>query len=78
MLMTVLKGDLAVRQSKAFDRAFKLMKDYISQDPLLLNAVDTARLSLQISEHAKEIREIMTEWSPGMIWRKSCRAFPTG
>ena len=58
MLMTVLKGDLAARQSKALIRAFKLMKDYISQDPLLLNAVDTARLSLQISEHTKEISEI--------------------
>lgn len=29
MLMTVLKGDLAVRQSKALIRTFKQMKDYI-------------------------------------------------
>lgn len=29
MLMTVLKGDLAVKQSKDFVRTFKRMKDYI-------------------------------------------------
>ena len=29
MLMTVLKGDLAVKQSKALIRIFKKMKDYI-------------------------------------------------
>lgn len=58
MLMTVLKGDLAVRQSKALIRTFKLMKDYISRDPMLLTTTDVARLSIQISEHAQEISEI--------------------
>lgn len=38
MLMTVLKGDLAVKQSKALIRAFKQMKDYIIEsNNLLLN-----------------------------------------
>ena len=38
MLMTVLKGDLATRQSKALIRAFKQMKDYIIENnKLLLN-----------------------------------------
>lgn len=38
MLMTVLKGDLATRQSKALIRAFKQMKDYIVEsNNLLLN-----------------------------------------
>ena len=32
MLMTVLKGDLATRQSKALIRAFKQMKDYIVEN----------------------------------------------
>jgi len=58
MLMTVLKGDLAVRQSRALIRTFKLMKDYITQDPMLLNSSDAARLSVQISEHTREISEI--------------------
>ena len=32
MLMTVLKGPLAVKQSKALIRTFKKMKDYILED----------------------------------------------
>ena len=35
MLMTVLKGDLAVNQSKALIRLFKKMKDYIVDNNLL-------------------------------------------
>ncbi len=35
MLMTVLNGELATRQSKALVRTFKQMKDYLSHDPLL-------------------------------------------
>ena len=38
MLMTILKGDLATRQSKSLIRAFKQMKDYIIESSgLLLN-----------------------------------------
>ena len=38
MLMTVLRGDLAVKQSRALIRTFKQMKDYIieNQDLILL------------------------------------------
>ena len=32
MLMTVLKGDLAVRQSRALVRTFKQIKDYIVEN----------------------------------------------
>ena len=32
MLMTVLKGSLAVKQSKALIRTFKRMKDYILEN----------------------------------------------
>ena len=32
MLMTVLKGDLAVKQSKALIRTFRAMKDYIIEN----------------------------------------------
>lgn len=32
MLMTVLKGDLAVKQSKTIIRLFKQMKDYIIEN----------------------------------------------
>lgn len=58
MLMTVLKGDLATKQSKALIRAFKLMKDYISQTPLLPASADMIRLTMQVSDNTKEISEI--------------------
>ncbi len=58
MLMTVLKGELAVRQSKALIRTFKAMKDYIEQDPLLTESSNIAKLSLQVSENTKDISEI--------------------
>ena len=58
MLMTVLKGDLAIRQSKALIRTFKQMKDYITQDPLLSGSSNIERLSLQISENTRDISEI--------------------
>ena len=35
MLMTVLKGELATKQSKALIRLFKEMKDYISSNALI-------------------------------------------
>ena len=37
MLMTVLRGELAVKQSKALIRLFKRMKDYIVENALLEN-----------------------------------------
>lgn len=58
MLMTVLKGDLAVRQSKALIRTFKAMKDYIQQEPLLVEPSNLTRLSLQVSANTKDISEI--------------------
>lgn len=58
MLMTVLKGELAVRQSKALIRTFKSMKDYIEQDPLQKESFNITRLSLQVSENTKDISEI--------------------
>ncbi len=50
MLMTVLKGDLAIAQSKALIRIFKGMKDYISENRALIGTDDIARLALQKCE----------------------------
>ena len=58
MLMTVLKGDLATRQSKALIRTFKQMKDYITQNPLISESSNIERLSLQISENTRDISDI--------------------
>ena len=54
MLMTVLKGELAVQQSKALIRLFKGMKDYISENRSLIGTDTLARLTL----HTQEITEI--------------------
>ncbi|MBR0521091.1 MAG: ORF6N domain-containing protein, partial [Spirochaetales bacterium] len=53
--MTVLKGDLATRQSKALIRTFKAMKDYIGQNPVLSDTTILPRLSLQIAENTRDI-----------------------
>lgn len=58
MLMTVLKGELAVNQSKALIRTFKAMKDYMEQNPLMIESSNIAKLSLLVSEHTKSISEL--------------------
>ena len=58
MLMTVLNGELATRQSKALIRTFKQMKDYLNHDPMLSDPANLASLSLRISENTREISKI--------------------
>ena len=58
MLMTVLKGDLAVRQSKALIRIFKQMKDYIVENQPAIDHRDYLRLSLQTTQNAHDMIEI--------------------
>ena len=57
MLMTVLKGPLAVKQSKALVRMFKRMKDYILQNQPLLGQREFLQLSLQTSDNIRDIME---------------------
>ncbi len=61
MLMTVLKGDLAITQSKALVRTFKKMKDMILQRRNLLNGSELARLSIQTVENTKDIQRIKSD-----------------
>ena len=64
MLMTVLKGELATKQSKALVRLFKQMKDYIVDNQQMINQRDFLRLSLQTAENAQnmiEFRNKLTE-----------------
>ena len=66
MLMTVLKGDLAVRQSMALIRLFKQMKDYIvtenkqllGNDGIAQIALQTAQNTRDIAEHSADIAEV--------------------
>ena len=47
MLMTVLKGPLAVKQSKALIRTFKKMKDYILENRDLIGQREILQLSME-------------------------------
>jgi hypothetical protein len=69
MLMTVLKGGLAVKQSMALIRLFKQMKDYIvAENQQLLGNDGIAQIALQtaqntkiITDHTINIRELFGE-----------------
>lgn len=58
MLMTVLKGDLATKQSIALIRTFKAMKDYIVENRDVLGAKEILQISVQTQENTKDIAEI--------------------
>ena len=58
MLMTVLKGDLATRQSKALVRAFKEMKDFIVDNRSLIGQSELLQLSVQTTQNTADIAEI--------------------
>ena len=55
MLMTVLKGDLATRQSKILIRLFKGMKDFIIDCGNLIGQNEGAKLAFQTSQNTKDI-----------------------
>ena len=52
MLMTVLKGDLAIVQSIALIRLFKQMKDYIHENSNLLS-LDASLINNKFSSYDK-------------------------
>lgn len=58
MLMTVLKGELATKQSITLIRLFKQMKDFILQRQNLLSSPELLQLSLQTAENTKDIQHI--------------------
>lgn len=55
MLMTVLKGELATRQSKTLVRLFKQMKDYVVENQQVVSQRDFLRLSLQTADNAQNL-----------------------
>lgn len=64
MLMTVLKGDLAIQQSMALIRLFKKMKDYIiDENKSLLEFDGIAQVAAHTIQNTKEIAEIRQDVS---------------
>lgn len=58
MLMTVLKGELAVEQSKTLIRLFKDMKDYLIENQHLISQKSYITLMEKVEEHDKDIKQI--------------------
>ena len=58
MLMTVLKGEKAIRQSKMLIRLFKGMKDYIIETNNYVTYRDFTELSLLTNENRNDINDI--------------------
>lgn len=61
MLMTVLRGELAIKQSKALIRVFKKMKDYIIETNKLTGYNNVIDLALQTKENTDDIKIIKKE-----------------
>ena len=62
MLMTVLKGDLAVQQSMALIRLFKQMKDYIvAENQLLLGNNGITEIAAQTIQNTRDIALLSNE-----------------
>ena len=58
MRMTVLKGELAVKQSKVLIRTFKQMKDYIVENQGLIGQREFLQLSMQITSNVVEMQDL--------------------
>lgn len=63
MLMTVLRGDLATRQSKTLIRLFKSMKDYMVEANSLGSANEVLALANQVRTNTEAIAEIKGQLS---------------
>lgn len=58
MLMTVLKGELAIQQSRLLVKTFKEIRHYILENKSFVDGVDIARLSLKTISNEERITSI--------------------
>lgn len=63
MLMTVLRGELAVKQSRALIRMFKSMKDFIMESQERTNYRSNLQLALKVAENTGDIEKVKSELS---------------
>ncbi|MGN0389708.1 MAG: ORF6N domain-containing protein [Wujia sp.] len=61
MLMTVLKGELAVKQSIMLVRIFKGMKDYLTDNKMLISSDDFYKLATITAQNTSDIAKIKEE-----------------
>ena len=74
MLMTVLKGDLAVEQSRMLVRLFKRMKNHITENRVALPEAEFWKLKAQVSEHSIAISRL-DEVEKSMLTRADLPTF---
>ncbi|EFM24967.1 hypothetical protein HMPREF9225_1326 [Peptoniphilus duerdenii ATCC BAA-1640] len=58
MLMTVLRGELAVKQSKALIRMFKQMKDFIIENQDFISSKELVQIAIQTNQNTNDIARI--------------------
>ena len=58
MLITVLKGELAVKQSKALIRMFKQMKDFIIENQDFIGSKELVQIAIQTNKNTNDIARI--------------------
>jgi len=63
MLMTVLKGELATKQSRALVRMFKRMKDYIIENQNLIGDRELFKISMQVTDSIQAVHEMSKKWA---------------
>ena len=61
MLMTVLMGELAVKQSKALIRMFKQMKDFIIENQDFIGLKELVQIAIQTNQNTNDIAEIKSQ-----------------
>ena len=61
MLMTVLRGELAIKQSRALGKTFKKMKDYILENRDLIGQREILQLSMETANNRIEINKINSD-----------------
>ena len=63
MLMTVLRGDLAVKQSRALIRLFRTLKDYVADNQEVINYHNNLRLAMKVADNAERIAVMEGEFN---------------
>ncbi len=58
MLMTVLRGELAIKQSRALIRTFKQMKDFIIENQDFIGSKELAQIAIQTNCNTNDIAKI--------------------
>ncbi|HEL2311128.1 TPA: ORF6N domain-containing protein [Streptococcus suis] len=63
MLMTVLKGELAITQSKALIRTSKQMKDFIIENQDFIGSKELVQIAIQTNQNTNDIKQNSKEIS---------------